>query len=62
MEKEASLYHQLVEHPFIVLLVGSLLVMTLMSLFAMWLHRRSRYKEAESSRKNDSESDMKLGE
>ena len=49
MEKEVSLYHQLVEHPILMLLVGSILVMVLMSLFAMWLDRRSRHKEADSS-------------
>jgi len=62
MEKEVSIYHQLVEHPVLVLLVGSLLVMVLMSLFAMWLDRRGRYKETGSSRKNGSGSDTKGSE
>lgn len=61
MEKEVSLYHQLVEHPFLVFLVGSLLVLALMSLFAMLLHRRSRHKEERSSRNNVSGSDTKPG-
>ena len=62
MEKEVSLYHQLVEHPVLVLLVGSLLVLALMSLFAMWLDRRGRYKDTESARKSGSESETKAGE
>lgn len=62
MEKEGSLYHQLVEHPFIVLLVGSLLVMALISLIGMWVHRRSRYKEERSSGNNVSVSDTKQSE
>jgi Cd2+/Zn2+-exporting ATPase len=54
VEKEVSLYHQLVEHPILVLLVGSVLVMVLLSLFAMWLDRGSRHKEEESSNMSES--------
>lgn len=61
MEKEASLYHQLIEHPFIVFLVGSLLLLALVSLFGMWVHRRGREKEERSTNNNRSESDTKSG-
>jgi len=45
MEKEVSLYHQLVEHPIIVFLVGSLLLMLLVIPFGIWWHRRDRRRE-----------------
>lgn len=53
MEKEVSLLHQLVEHPFIVFLVGSLLLMALLAAFGTWAHRRNKDREERSARSKD---------
>lgn len=55
MENEVSLYHQLREHPYILFLVGSLLLIALLSLFGILMHRRSQARyEASAKNRNGS--------
>ncbi|HMQ04329.1 MAG TPA: hypothetical protein PKD26_10475 [Pyrinomonadaceae bacterium] len=54
MEKEVSLYHQLVEHPIILFLVGSLLLMALLAAFGNWAYRHSKDREERSAKSKDS--------
>ena len=61
MEKEVSLYHQLVEHPILVFLVGSLLLMFLLGVIGTWVHRRSKAREQRSTRSKDSNGKTKQG-
>lgn len=57
MEQEVSFYHQLVEHPMLVFLVASLLLIIFMWFLGMWMHRRSSKVElGKSSRDKSSES------
>ena len=62
MEKEVSLYHQLVEHPIIVLLVGSHLLMLLLFVFAFWWHRGDRREEGTMKTKTTGDDSKPLAE
>lgn len=53
MDKEVSLYHQLVEHPFFVFLVGSLLLMIIIVAFGIVVHRLSERRTEASRTKAD---------
>jgi len=54
MEKEVSLYHQLVEHPFFLFVVGALLVTGFALGLALWLmNHRERGSRKGSDKTND---------
>lgn len=54
MEKEVSLYHQLVEHPFFLFVVGALLMTGFVFVLALWLmNHRERSSRKGSDKPNN---------